>query len=273
MLIVAIGLLVAGAMVLFSPWGIHARRMKVPLVPPEFRWSIKVDGVLVDVEGKQMINVVVGSLVEPSVEVEWNGHGPGQIELTMENTPISPGARLTMRGLGFSELQYSSIGQTWAAIDSIVLKINAYPRLDATVHPVAVETGDGGPLDIRAVTVRFSSDEFDIRNIWLSHVSLWLEDDKRLTLGDGLSIAKRAGDGMQGEAQPGADPTKDEAGLEYIATFEGGLWTLRFERPADAAPLASWPTHLSVTGSGWRGEETVEFVARGPFAAVADDDR
>lgn len=250
-----------------SPSGVFGRSVPPSSIQPQFRWVIKVNNEPVDVAGRQMINVVKGDVVQAWVDVDWNGHGPGIIELSTDTRTFKPGEKLTADRLGAFGIEYSSIGPSWMAHKSIVFKVNDYPRFNVDARVIDLAVRNGEPLDISAVTVQVWSDELDMESIRLNHVTLWLQDAKHRALCDGIALAGQAAGGQETGHLTSVEDAQSDDDIE----FANGAWILRFDRPAAALPLQQWPTEIMVFGTGSREGETIEFVARSSFLARPRD--
>ncbi|MCL4221868.1 MAG: hypothetical protein KJZ65_10930 [Phycisphaerales bacterium] len=237
------------------------------LPPPRIDLRVLVNGQAPRVNRYGVICVTPGDEITPLIDVDWHGQPPGTLTMTFGGRHLANGEVFRPSGMGMgvgvlrAEAQAGvTNGIAMPASDRLEFEVTMHPRFDAEAQVLSVETGETGPLDIRAIVVRLASQEIDIQNIWLTHVSLHvpvaeLDDDI-------LPVAQR----------PVGD-TQTESGPAYAARFADGAWTLRFERAEDAPPLHAWPKEILLTGSGWRGDQTIEFFATVSLPPTVGDAR
>lgn len=243
-----IGVAAVGAFVLLalvianSDWiALGMNRLASPPLPPRVSLSVLIDGQVVNGSGDKPVNVVQGAILTPQANVDWGTYRPGNVRLTLNGQEIQAGEPIPMSTLGVSTLQAEVFTEKWTTGDSMTFEITGNPRHQATaaVHQIAeVDTGE------MEIDIRLASTEFNIEDIYLSHVTLWLLDDSNRTL-DRLSVAKAsAGDSRQ---------------PEYQARFQDGFWIMHFVRRADAPPVNA--ARIMVTGSGWERDQHIEFAS------------
>lgn len=216
-----------------------------PYSPPTVLLSIlKEDGSVVSAKNDHIINVIQGTTITPIVDVDWGDHQKGTVNLTYSGIVVKAGEPISLDSLGVATLLAEvSTNQSIVTYSSVSLEITRNPRYKAIASGVQLTAFS---LNRFEIDIRLSSDEFSIKDIYLSHVSLWLLDDSNMTL-DRLPVA-----------------IVDEVSTdqpEYRAEFDGGSWIIHFSRPHDALPLETLPTHIMLTGSGWQGQQHVKFTA------------
>lgn len=233
---------------------------------PQIQVRVLVNGEPVNAGAEALINVTLEDSVTPLVEVDWLGNPAGSVELTWGGRKIEPGNAFRPSGLGVTTLvaRVESIrGRFPFPIEEIrTLHVTEEPMLGAAievlrVHSDQAASADGETGPIREVSVRLSSDQFDVQTIDLAHVTLWLIDDRHFALGH-FNLARASED----EAGQG--------GFDAVMTSEG--WVLRFAAPSDAAPLERAAVAVEVTGTGRRNERLIDFTTtRTPLPAPPTD--
>ena len=241
-----LGLLVAMALTGYFFWLQHSSRFLSRIaVPPKVSLSVTIDG---ETMRAKSIHVTQGAVVTPRIDVDWGSSKPYEATVTLNGYAVEPGKPLpplTFSNLGYFTLEATVSTPYGGTSDSILLEVTAYPHRTIKVTLEQFELLENE----LTMEIRLSSDEFNIENIYLSHLSLWLLDESNRDL-DRLPVSTiRGGDS------------------DYDATFEGDSWIIRFARSADAPALDSIPKRFMLTGTGWEDDHYIEF-ATGPISII-----
>lgn len=208
--------------------------MRTAVPPPKISLSAIVDGHTVS---DKRINVTPDSVVIPRIDIDWGNNRKQDVTITLNGKPVDADKALpplTLSSQGFFTLEATATSPHGATSDSILFEVTTHPRRKVNVTLERLEFLETGV----EVDVRLSSNEFDIKNIYLSHVSLWLLDQSNLDLAR-LPVPS------VGNGEP-----------DYNATYQGESWLIHFSGPA----LSSVPQKFMLTGTGWEDLHYVEFA-------------
>lgn len=180
-------------------------------------------------------NLVQGSTITPTLDVDWGGGTVGSTELTLTGKVIPAGKPITLTEPGTYRLSAEAHTGRWARTRTVVFEVTEFPRLEATA---AVERFNLQPFEL---VLRLSAEAFDIAGADPLTVSLGLYDTRNKPI-DRIGLATK----------PDGSPD---------ATFTGSEWILRFDRPEAARALATRPARLILSAGGSREGERIDITA------------
>lgn len=205
------------------------------------------------------VTIVQGQEITPLLNTKQLPNN-ATVNLTCNGRKIQPGVPFSLHQIGGHRLTASvSTPQMRRPIQQapIMIQVKRYPQREMITVASGSETKNvGGKVEWVEAEILVASNEFDIRHVYFSHFSLWLEFDDRLK-SERIKIAGMPAKRSRDEAQP------DSAEAFYFPDKQtaGGYWKLRFVGDFSDEPLNEMPVAFRLTGTGWNEDGYVDLVS------------
>ncbi|MCI0630124.1 MAG: hypothetical protein L0Y44_05660 [Phycisphaerales bacterium] len=204
-----------------------------------------------------VLQVRPGTAILPTVRVADDNDPNPIVTIECGNQRVPPGEKVVLASLGYFECRARAIDSAGNEAVSIPVGIVVNEmdqlRAQAAVESCQIHEASAGTIEIDLV-ILLTSEDFDVKQIYLSHVSLW-------PIGESGGWLDGAGQGRMQIAGAYPEKGKFNEGTAEAEYDSSGFWRLRFKGILEGR--TGLPAAFELTGTGWTTDgEYFNFDAR-----------